>query len=156
MRLSSNRSPQESHRSRRGSRGIALLELLTISSLLGVMFVATCDLGNALNQYLTLNRIAGEGAHYASEVSGLEVGSFHPGDLSPERQTLVFHRVRELLSRAGLESVTTDVQSSNINNQFVTVSLQAQYRSPFGIFKQLPLKVSVTGSLAHQTARKVS
>ncbi len=137
-------------------KGATLVESAIVLPFLLMMVVATYDLGGALNQYLILNRIAYEGTRYAATLPGLKIGEFTPASLNPEKHTEICDRIRalietsDLVERAGYDPDEFSIVTSNVNNNWVTVVLTVNYRSIFGFFNQMPIKISATGPYLSQ------
>ncbi|MFN8391969.1 MAG: TadE family protein [Bdellovibrionota bacterium] len=126
-------------------RGVAVLEFTLVAPLMAMMIIATYDLGSALNQYLALSRVVYEGARYAATLPGLEVTTVSSVDANTPNHNKVRDRVVDLLTRAGFDAGSTVVQTENVNNTWVKVTVVRKYQSIFGFFNDMNIQVSASG-----------
>lgn len=148
------------------SRGAALVEFAIVVPLLIVFFLGVVDLGRALNTYMKLAQITGEGIRLAASRSLLEEGSFrnlsdtgavcesgstgNPWEECPGQWSL-HSRIGRLLSLYGLDESGPEVVSVyehtlQPDNPTVSVSITASYNGLLPLFRSLPLRTQKTGS----------
>ena len=122
-----------------------MLEFSMVAPLLVLMVMATYDLGNALNQYLALSRVVYEGARYAATLPGLEVYSTSGTNPNTPNHNKIRDRVVDLLQRAGFEPSTTTVETANVSNTWVTVTVTKQYEPMFKFLATTNIRVHASG-----------
>ena len=125
--------------------GSAFLDCLLIVPMLIMTVVATCDLGNALNHYIVLNRVANEGSRFALSLSGERQEPYSEVALRLAPEELVKQRVEDLLRHEGLNPNAMQVTTASSKNNLVSVTLGVNYRSLFGFFSHMPIQASSSG-----------
>jgi len=124
--------------------GVAMVEFALILPLMLLLIISTFDLGNAINQYMALSRIAYEGTRYAATIPGLEQTTAGAGGSSVNHDKVKV-RVQALLASGGFVEGSPTVLTENDNNQWVRVTIRKSYSSIFGLYDNLPIVVSATG-----------
>lgn len=108
----------ESGVSRRGSRGAALLEFSVTLPALLIIILGILDLGSLIYEYMSVQRVAYEGARYAASLADLEEG---PGYLpAPEEGPPVLQTVHGQL-RTRIERLLDDGQLDGNEATFSTL-----------------------------------
>lgn len=141
---------QHEKRKLNSEKGVAMLEFTLIAPLMVLLMIATYDLGNALNQYLSLSRIVYEGTRYAATLPGLEVTGANTTEYVAANADTMNHnkvreRVRNLLIKSGFNVSAATIRTENQNNEWVKITVSEDYNSIFGLFRTLPISVSASG-----------
>lgn len=133
-------------------RGVAMVETCVVLPFLFFLIFATYELGAALNEYLTLTRVVYEGSRYAATIPGLEKTDvtdpnsyYGTGKVNPIYQTKVYDRVTDLVNRNGFDSNSVTIKLYNENDEKVSVSVDKEFVSIFGMFNGLRINVSASG-----------
>lgn len=102
----------------RTERGTAMLEFGAILPIIVLMLISTIEIGNAINQFLTVSRISYEATRYAASLAGLEPGTTvlneTPPSAIPEFHAKVLARVSRLLQDYQFSALRARVEVSLI------------------------------------------
>ena len=111
-------------------RGSVMSEGAISLSALIILMIGVFDLGSALNQQLTVSRIAYEGARYGSSLAGLEQCTASCSSLPLHGNIIT--RLRTLLTQSGFNPVQAQlVTTFNSTSREIMVSVSYPYRSVF-------------------------
>ena len=136
-------------------RGAALVEFALVVPLLVLMIVGVVDLGGALNSYMVLAQIAGEGVRSAGERAGLERGSnfvnlvdgeFYPGQYSVQFKVNSMLRLQDL-PLSGLTVRSAYYRNGGAGNpeRTVAVSISGTYNGILPVFRNFPINIEKQG-----------
>ena len=155
--MSFNRGSLRKNRRKSFERGSSLVEFAIAAPLLLTLLLGVFDLSRAINQYMVLSQIAGEGVRSASERAGLEAGTNFvdlstPGD-SPGHYN-VQSRVNNILLMQHLKINNLSIASSyspqpdpttGQGGRTVSVTISGMYHGIFPLFKNLQIKAQKSG-----------
>lgn len=132
--------------SREGSRGSVVLEFTVVAPFIVFLILATVDVGNALDRYLTLTRISYEGARFGAAIAALEAGTFGKVELNDPtvastNQSKIHTRVNDLLELNNFDFLTANVETTRISRE-ITVSISIPHHSFINAIGKLDLSVS--------------
>jgi Flp pilus assembly protein TadG len=138
------------------SAGQAVLEFAIVLPILVMILTSTFELGRALRMYLSLSRLAYEGARYASAQPGLEKGCYGPFNTAPQpaKQKWVREVIDKLIVKhvAGqapyvLETaLSCDENGDFVDDNKVRVVISSQYEPMFVLFPMVPIRVMAIGA----------
>ncbi len=138
-------------------RGTAMLEFGLVCPILLALMMGVVDIGSALNRYMVLAQVAGEGVRSAGGQAGLEPGSFD--DLSsPGLRPIQYNvqsKVSSLLRMQNLKmnSVTINSTFDSIPNavtglgeRTVSVRISGTYNGILPIFRGITITANKSGA----------
>jgi hypothetical protein len=139
------------------SAGQAVLEFAIVLPILVMILTSTFELGRALRMYLSLSRLAYEGARYASAQPGLEKGCYGPFNATPEppKQKWVREVIDTLITKhvAGKQApyvletaLSCDENGNPVEDNKVRVVIRSQYEPMFVLFPVVPIRVVAIGA----------
>lgn len=153
----------------RSKRGAALVEFVLIVPLLVLFFMGVFDLGRALNTYMKLAQIVGEGVRTAGSRAALEEGSNFrnllaqnlgcdgvstdawdhcPGQYNLQSRIMNMISIYQLpidSDRVEVISGYTKTSAFGTDGQTVSVTITAKYEGLLPLFDDLTLRARKTG-----------